>query len=274
MSSYPISRASHPKTTNPPLAFSNNGCLVLSYHRVLPKNWLINIWSHWIEFYTDSSELTKFSVSGSDFRYQIDYLQRQGVRFITPTELEAFIKGKAKMPPKCALITFDDVDISVYRDAFPVLQRKNIPFALFVITGNVGNQNFHGLKFCTWPEIKEMADSNLATVGVHTNNLHYLDSKTQKPPFLAPGSARCFAVDMRLSKQAMRKKIGITPCYFAYPYGFGTPETDKVALGSGMHLIFTLSSGVVKPGDPAFFVKRTLVNKNTWPAIAAWAARK
>jgi hypothetical protein len=52
---------------------------------------------------------------------------------------------------------------------------------------------------------------------------------------------------------------------------FGTPETDEAALRLGMRLLFTLNPGMVRPGDPAFFVKRVIVNSRNWRRVTRWA---
>ena len=61
------------------------------------------------------------------------------------------------------------------------------------------------------------------------------------------------------------------PRYFAYPYGYGIPETDEVLLAAGIRLVFSCRAGTVQPQTPAFFIKRVDVNEHTWPAIAGWA---
>jgi len=199
----------------------------------------------------------------------IKYLKEKGVHFITPSELEDYIKYEIRLPPKSALVTFDDVDVSVYNTAFPILKKHEIPFTLFMITGQIGNKDFNGLKLSTTSEIKEMVDSGLATVGSHTHNLHYF-SNDGNPVFMNPKKHEDFIEDAKLSIKTLEQNFKCNGRYFSYPYGYGTPETDEILLDLDFGLIFSLRPDIVKPGDPSFFTKRVLVTQETWKDIVKW----
>ena len=156
--------------TGTSLELEDEGCIVLLYHKVVPESQIESSGSSW-------------TVASEDFFKQINYLKEQGVQFITIQELERYVKGSGYFPGKYALVTFDDVDSSVYRYAFPILQQLQVPFALFVISGQVGNPNYKGLSMSTWDEIRVMIDSGLAAVGSNTHNLH-LKNKTVMLLFL------------------------------------------------------------------------------------------
>jgi peptidoglycan/xylan/chitin deacetylase (PgdA/CDA1 family) len=205
-----------------------------------------------------------------EFENQIRILKKDGVEFIAPQQLERILKRSAAAPAKCALITLDDADASQYRYAFPVLKREQVPFALFVITGQVGSNDFQGIEMSSWQQIREMAASGLVTIGSHTHNQHTRDA-SGKPPFLRSEDMPAFSQDFQMSIGTIEKETGAKPQYFAYPYGFGTPETDDVLLRSGMRLIFSLRPGIERPGDPSFFVKRVLVTPRSWEVVAHWA---
>jgi len=141
---------------------------------------------------------------------------------------------------------------------------------LFLITGHVGNPDYKGLALSSWDEIKTMASSGLATVGMHTHNLHFLE-QNGSAPFLNPDNIDVFAADLNLSMAALEKELGYKPGYFSYPYGFGIPETDDLLMSAGIRLIFSSRAGIVQREDPSFFIKRVSVNSKTWPAVARWA---
>jgi peptidoglycan/xylan/chitin deacetylase (PgdA/CDA1 family) len=246
-----------------PFELTGSGCVVLTYHRVIPRPGL---------FFQLLNGLDDYTLYLDDFEQQIQTLKAGGVHFITPQQLESIVKRRSAPPPKCLLVTLDDADVSQYRYAFPVFKQEKVPFALFVITAQVGARSFKGEEMATWPEIREMAASGLATIGSHTNDLHDMDVYGQ-PLVARRESATGFAGDLRRSVAAIQHETGTTPLYFAYPYGFGTPQTDEAALRSGMRLLFTLRPGIVHPGDPAFFVKRVMVTSQNWKPVARWAAR-
>ena len=251
------------------LDLSGEGCLVLCYHRIPPGNPLIKSLYVLTNIYSEDEEFTLYSVYANTFRKQLNYLKEHGAYFITALELDSFINNGVALPPKSVLVTFDDTDVSIYNNAFPILEKENIPFTLFVISGHIGDQDFKGLELCTVAQIKEMSDSGLATVGSHTHEFHYLN-QDGNPPFMNPKRNADFEKDIKLSFQTLIESFGIKEKYFSYPYGFGTPETDYLLLDSDVNLIFTLKSGIVKAGDPSFFIKRVLVNEGTWDSIANW----
>jgi poly-beta-1,6-N-acetyl-D-glucosamine N-deacetylase len=248
---------------------SGNGCLVLSYHRIRTSEAVTKGLDKLMRFYSDNEELKLYSVYKDTFEEQLLYLLDHGYQFITPNDLNQLIKGKDSFPPKCALVTFDDVDVSVHKNAFPFLLKHQIPFTLFIITGEVGNPNFKGLEMAAWDQIQEMKDSGLATIGTHTHQMHRLDKKNN-PPFLAAGKIEDFRKDTAFSIEKVKEQYGFHPVFFAYPYGFGIPETDESLLEAGFHLVFTLKPGIVVAGDPSFLIKRVLITKESWGRIEEW----
>ena len=90
------------------------------------------------------------------------------------------------------------------------------------------------------------------------------------PLFVDPANAAKLSEDLRLSLITIERELGAPVGYFAYPFGFGTPQTDGLALRAGMRLLFSLREGLVRPGDPSFFVKRVMVTPRNWQLIEEW----
>ncbi len=248
-------------------ALSGAGCIVLTYHRVL-KNTIFN---NVDGFLTNNSQLTTYNIYANDFAKQIEFLRSKKVDFITAENLYDYIVKKRPLPSeKCILITFDDVDQSVFQNAFPILKKYNIPFVVFPILGRVGENDYHGIHLMSWNEIDVMKESGLATFGAHTYDMHYIESDG-KPPFLN-GKISDFQKDDQMAIKTFETHFGTKPRYFAYPYGFGTPQTDNILQMDGYKLIFTLRYGVDKPGDPAFFMKRILLTYRNWSDVKHWVS--
>lgn len=248
---------------------NDTGILVLNYHRIRNSNPVTKILDRWTTFFTKDSELMLYSIYEDEFKEQIIYLLDNGYHFITPIDLKNYLSDEKSISEKSVLITFDDVDISIYENAFPFLVEKQIPFTIFVITGQVGNKNFKGLKLATWDQIREMYNSELVTVGAHTHNMHKLD-KENNPPFMYNTKNKDFIQDTKLSINTIKKEIGITPTNYAYPYGFGIAETDEVLLDLGYELIYSLKPGAVKKDDQSFFIKRILISRYSWESVVDW----
>ena len=264
---------SHAAVQNEHLALPGEGVLVLCYHRVAAASPLLKLLAASPVRYPGDEELRYYTVLSDEFAAHMKHMIAHGAYFATPAELADYIHGRRKLPPKSVLITFDDVDVSVYENAYPLLLAEGIPFTLFIISGHVGNPRFKGLHLCSWEQIAEMMGSGPATVGLHSHSFHRLD-KYNNPPFLDPRNNPAFAADTALGIQSLEENLGFTPRYYSYPYGYGTPDTDKILQEAGFELIFSLNPGTVRPGDPTFFVNRVLVTRATWPEIAAWFERR
>ena len=242
-----------------------DGLTILCYHRVLP-NMVLN-WGRLVG--PTESEFSLYSIGAEEFVSQLDFLQEQGVRFLTPQEAEDFLVGKKHFPGKLALVTFDDGDLSLYKHAFPVLEQKQIPFLLFFIPGQADEQ-WEGLTMCSWKQVIEMMDSGLCTVGLHTYDLHYYAPEAAIPVFNLPENATLFEEDTKKGIECLEKQLGTEVKWFAYPYGFGTSRTDEIIISHGIPNIFTLRAKVNRPGSNRPFIGRVMVTTESWPKVESW----
>lgn len=75
-----------------------------------------------------------------DFRAHIDYLQQSYQLVSLKDAVNQNLTGKPAGDKPLATISFDDGLYSVYRDAYPLLRERGIPFDVFINTSVVGNQ--------------------------------------------------------------------------------------------------------------------------------------
>jgi peptidoglycan/xylan/chitin deacetylase (PgdA/CDA1 family) len=68
---------------------------------------------------------------------QLDWIGRR-FRFVSLDELGALVESGNKLPERIAAVTFDDGYHDVYEHAFPLLKKKGIPAAVFVVTDLIG----------------------------------------------------------------------------------------------------------------------------------------
>lgn len=100
--------------------------LIVTYHRV-------------VEDFRDSARrsIPPMLISVKTFEAHLDWIGRH-YRFITLDDLAAWSEGTRPLDRPSAAITFDDGYADVYHNAFPILRRKGIPAAVFVVTDLVG----------------------------------------------------------------------------------------------------------------------------------------
>lgn len=248
----------------PSMSFSKelatDGCLGLNYHRVLKDN-VVTQSTRW---FLNSDELVKYSVMTTELKQQLSALTDAGAVFLSQDEfLDA--KKSGDFPDKCVVISFDDVDYSVYEHAFPILKEAGIPFTLFIIAGHVGDKDFNNLKMTTWDDLREMQKSGLASFGSHTYKMHRFEDET--PVFLLAENREIFSQDLNKSIQTIENELGITVRSFAYPYGNTDDSTAEVIKEQGLEAGFILAPQTISPNDDNYHLNRILLNDTTFNEV-------
>ena len=83
-----------------------------------------------------------------------------------------------------------------------------------------------------------------------------------------------FDDDTQKGIASLKQHLGTNTVYFAYPYGFGNPDTDQILMSHGINNIFTLSAKVNHTGDKQFYIGRFLVTSDDWEQIKSWVQSK
>lgn len=97
------------------------------------------------------------------FEEQIIGLKLLGYHFITYDDLIAYKNGEKDLSKRSCLITFDDGLKGVYTNAFPIIQKYDVPITVFII-----NNNMETDLTLSWKEAKEMEESGLVTIASHS----------------------------------------------------------------------------------------------------------
>lgn len=79
-------------------------------------------------------------ISTQTFEKHLDWLGRR-FKFISIDDIGSHLASGRRFRQPVAAITFDDGYADVYHNAFPILKRKGIPAAVFVVTNLVGTQS-------------------------------------------------------------------------------------------------------------------------------------
>lgn len=233
-----------------------DGVLILNYHEINDV------------FTSEESEgMNSYNVPARCFKRQMKYLIDNDIDVIAMDELDQMMDA-GEIKGKHVVITFDDIDDTVYTNAYPTLKEYNIPFTLFIVTSKPG-QSYDERDYATWDMIEEMEASGLATIGLHTNNLHYKQADGN-PPFLVEGSEDLFEKDLEQSIAEYKKHFDDEPKYFAYPYGFGNEQTDQALIDSGISMIFSLNGDIVTPEYEKYYMPRFLINKHNQRVAKLW----
>ena len=232
----------------------------INYHYIEERS----LWNQVLDIITQDKQLTTYSLYEDTFMEQIDTLIEQDVYFATLEEVNEFIRTD-EFPEKCVWISFDDGEISVYEKAFPILKEKNIPFTMFIIAGQVGNQDFDNLEICTWDQLREMRDSGLVSFGVHTYDMHYLENN--KPVFSYEHNHEAFYLDTVKSIEVMKEELGVNVDSIAYPYGYTNDELTEIVKKAGIKNAYILSPHVINEESDEYNLNRYLVSRDNFDKI-------
>ena len=134
------------------------------------------------------SMMPSMLVSRAMLERQLDCLGRS-YRFVSVDDLEAEITQRRRGKPAAA-VTFDDGYRDVYAHALPLLRRKGIPAAVFVVTGFAGsdrpllNDRIYRLAahlLPRWRHAAAEAAQRLTAVGVQGEQVHAIAAATISP---------------------------------------------------------------------------------------------
>jgi peptidoglycan/xylan/chitin deacetylase (PgdA/CDA1 family) len=175
---------------------------------------------HYIEYVADPGDKIRISLNVTPYTFenQIKTMKDAGYSFMTASELAQVIDGKAKLPVKPVVLTFDDGYRDFYTDAFPILKKYGVKGTVYVISGFVGRHNY------MFPEqVVEVAKSGLVEVGAHTVHHVSLKGVSMKEDLIEIGN----------SKTDLEKLISMPVVSFAYPNGSFDKQAIEVVKNAG-----------------------------------------
>ncbi len=178
------------------------------------------------------------------FKKQLEIIQNQKIRFIHPKNLlKSLSQDKTE---RKVLLTIDDGLLSFYKNAWPILKEKEIPFILFVNTREVGAFNY-----MNWSQIKELHRSENVEIGNHSHSHEYLVEK----------ESNIIKEDLLKSISIFKEKLNHSSVFFSYPFGEYSLEFKKIAKGLGFKFAFGQHSGVIDETKDLWELPRFPINE-------------
>ena len=177
------------------------------------------------------------------FKKHMEMIKNSNITFLNPIDLKVEINKANKN--KLILLTIDDGYTSFYKNAWPYLKSKKIPFILFISTREVGKNGY-----MNWDQIREIDKSNIGVIGNHSHSHEYLIDLNNKE----------IEDDINKSIKIFQKELGYNPDYFSYPFGefslnFINIIKKNFNFGFGQH------SGVIDLSKDKFQLPRFPINE-------------
>ena len=158
------------------------------------------------------------------FEENIKTFLEKGYTIISMKELADCDSGKAELPSKPIIITFDDGYYSNYEYIYPILKKYNAKASIFIVTDKIGKE-IDGIKYLGWEECLEMQNSGLVEIFSHSKKHVFYD----KLP------VRELRDDVIESYRLIEKHLGKQNLKgFAYPYGAYTEKAVKTLKNNGI----------------------------------------
>ena len=184
----------------------------------------------------------------NQFLEHVDEISKPKYNVISLDNALKAIENIKLIKDRSVVITIDDAYSSVYKHAWPILKKYNLPFTLFVSTDVIDNK-IPG--YMTWEEIRILRDNGVI-IGSQTKSHFHMHNLTQNQ------------IVNELTKSNIRfvKEIGSKPKIFAYPYGEYNLKVLKEVKKHGFLAAFRQHSGVAHQSLGMFELPRFAMNEN------------
>ena len=202
------------------------GILALMYHRF------------------DENKYPSTNIKLDDFKSHINLIENSKFKFISHGQFEDSIK-KNNLDKKI-LLTIDDGFYSFYKNAWPILKEKKIPFIIFINTETVGSNGY-----MNWSQIKEISQFNFVHIGNHSHSHAYLVDKNDEE----------IKKDLQTSIKIFKEKLNHETNFHAYPFGEYKNSYKKIVQNLGFQYAFGQHSGVMDKTKDKFELPRFPINE-------------
>ncbi|KAA0454983.1 MAG: polysaccharide deacetylase family protein [Candidatus Thioglobus sp.] len=208
---------------------NSNSCVVLLYHN----------------FSNATPKST--SISPELFEQHLRYLQQNDFKVL---KLETMIKRLDKgFTDKCVVLTADDAYKSIVENAYPLLQKYQMPMSVFVSTDAL-DKKYKAMM--TWQQVRDI-DGQIIQFYNHTKSHQHLLK-------LDSGQIK---TQIDYAQKRLNQELGVRQKIFAYPYGEANPVIIQQLKKLG-YIVFGQHSGVVSASS-------NLQNLPRFPMAAEYA---
>src|SRR5918996_3861540 len=188
-------------------------------------------------------------ITSAAFEEQMQQLKDAGITVISLQDLLAWKRGEKNIPPRCAVITFDDGWKSQYEVAWPILKKFGYPVTMFIYTEGVRGGSLGGGEAITWEQLADMRDNG---VDIQAHSATHQDLREGHNVMLISGGKRTRTKltgpqyqewvqnEVVGSKQLLEQRLGIKVNCFAVPFGNYNENVKELARNAGYEAMFTV----------------------------------
>ncbi len=217
------------------------GVPVLMYHRVDPR------------LSAGDPITVSLTVMTPVFESQLRLLRAAGYESARLAAVRDALDHRAPLPPRQAILTFDDGYEDNYTVVFPLLRRYGFTAVFFVVTSAVGTRDH-----LTASQIREMAGAGM---DIESHGVHHIDFSV-----LRPEVARRELVE---SRKTIEGWTGRAVAFFAYPAGRYNDALERLLETLGYRGALTTQYGFVTLDSRPFALERVRITHDDTPGSFA-----
>jgi len=189
-------------------------------------------------------------ITPAAFEAQMKELKDRGITVIPMQDLLAWKRGEKNIPPRCAVISFDDGWKSQYEVAWPILKKYGYPFTMFIYTEGVRGGALGGGEAITWEQLGDMRDNG---VDIQAHSATHQDlreghnimlastgGKRTRAKLTGPQYEQWVQNEVVGCKQLLEQRLGIKVNCFAVPFGNYNEHVKELARNAGYEAMFTV----------------------------------
>ncbi|MBD1389635.1 polysaccharide deacetylase family protein [Neiella sp. HB171785] len=156
------------------------------------------------------------SVTPAEFEQHLDWLAENDFEVLPlPTIVSKLRQQQSFSSDKVVAITFDDANVSVCEQAWPILKKRKLPFTLFISTEMIERQYSSQ---CSWQDLKEMTDSGLMVPANHSHQHSHMIVTAEHGYSYEQWRAEAIK-EITTAQNLLEAQLGWSSQLFAYPYG-------------------------------------------------------
>ncbi len=212
---------------------------------------------HYVEYVQDAGDKMRISLNTppSVLENEIKTLADAGYTFMTNKELDDVLDGKATLPKKPIVLTFDDGYRDFYTDAYPILKKYHVKATQYVISGFLDRPN-HLLT----NQLEEIAKDGLVEIGAHT--VHHV--------WLKGGNAQTVQGEVAQSRATIEQLIHRPVTSFAYPFGAFDEQARQTVKIAGFRSATSTIPGTEQKQENRYFWYRLRPGGRTGQYLLNW----
>lgn len=235
-------------TTAPAPSGGGDAVPVLLYHAVMddPPSWI-----------------AEFTVSPRQFAAHLDAIVASGRTPVTVGALAGHFAGRAVLPPRPVVLTFDDGFADLPGPTADALAVRGLPATAFLTTGALapgGRSLLPPAPMMTLDQAKLLEQYGME-VGGHTVSHPQLDTLT----------AKALRRELADSKATLEDALGHEVAHLAYPHGYNSGAVRRAARAAGYESAVAVRHALSSDADDSYRIARLIVRRGHAVAdVEAW----